>query len=154
MRAISDHDLKKLKAATRLSVTRAGGSDAFEHVTRVRQGQLSKYGLASDEHMASFMPIDVAIEADIEGGQPVIVEAMAKLLGYRLVREDAAAAETALSHRDISALNAEAGDVTRAALGALEDGRIDAREKRDLMQHLADLKAQIAQVEGKLGGGA
>ncbi|PYB71290.1 phage regulatory CII family protein [Rhizobium wuzhouense] len=154
MRAVSDKDLKTLKAATRLSVTRAGGSDAFEHVTRVRQGQISKYGLASDEHMASFMPIDVALEADIEGGSPVIVEAMAKLLGYRLVREDVPEPETGLTHRDISALNAEAGDVTRLAIEALDDGRLDAREKRDLMEQLAELKAQIAAVEGKIGGGA
>lgn len=154
MRVISDRDLKKLKAATRFSVDGAGGSEEFQKATRVRQGQLSKYGLAGDEHMETFVPIDVAVEADLEAGSPIITEMMAKLQGYRLVRDEAEAPEAGLTHRDISALNAEVGDVTRLAIEALDDGRVDAREKRDLMRELTDLKAQIAVIEGKLGSGA
>lgn len=154
MRVISERDLKKLKAATRFSVDGAGGSEEFQKATRVRQGQLSKYGLAGDEHMETFMPIDVAVEADLEAGSPVITEMMAKLQGYRLVRDEAEAPEAGLTHRDISALNAEVGDVTRLAIEALDDGKVDAREKRDLMRELTDLKAQIAVIEGKLGSGA
>jgi len=154
VRVISERDLKKLKAATRFSVDGAGGSEEFQKATRVRQGQLSKYGLAGDEHMETFMPIDVAVEADLEAGSPVITEMMAKLQGYRLVRDEAEAPEAGLTHRDISALNAEVGDVTRLAIEALDDGKVDAREKRDLMRELTDLKAQIAVIEGKLGSGA
>lgn len=154
MRVISDRDLKKLKAATRFSVDGAGGSEEFQKATRVRQGQLSKYGLAGDEHMETFVPIDVAVEADLEAGSPIITEMMAKLQGYRLVRDEAETPEAALTHRDISALNAEVGDVTRLAIEALDDGKVDAREKRDLMRELTDLKAQIAVIESKLGSGA
>lgn len=154
MRVISDRDLKKLKAATRFSVDGAGGSEEFQKATRVRQGQLSKYGLAGDEHMETFVPIDVAVEADLEAGSPIITEMMAKLQGYRLVRDEAEAPEAGLTHRDISALNAEVGDVTRLAIEALDDGKVDAREKRDLMRELTDLKAQIAVIESKLGSGA
>ncbi len=154
MRVISDRDLKKLKAATRFSVDGAGGSEEFQKATRVRQGQLSKYGLAGDEHMETFVPIDVAVEADLEAGSPIITEMMAKLQGYRLVRDEAEAPEAGLTHRDISALNAEVGDVTRLAIEALDDGKVDAREKRDLMRELTDLKAQIALIESKLGSGA
>lgn len=153
MRVISDRDLKKLKAATRFSVDGAGGSEEFQKATRVRQGQLSKYGLAGDEHMETFVPIDVAVEADLEAGSPIITEMMAKLQGYRLVRDEAEAPEAGLTHRDISALNAEVGDVTRLAIEALDDGKVDAREKRDLMRELTDLKAQIAVIESKLGSG-
>lgn len=154
MRVISDRDLKKLKAATRFSVDGAGGSEEFQKATRVRQGQLSKYGLAGDEHMETFVPIDVAVEADLEAGSPIITEMMAKLQGYRLVRDEAETQEAGLTHRDISALNAEVGDVTRLAIEALDDGKVDAREKRDLMRELTDLKAQIAVIESKLGSGA
>jgi hypothetical protein len=154
VRVISDRQSMQLKAATRRAIDMAGGSDSFEHVTRVRQGQLSKYGLAGEEHAATFVPIDVALEADMEAGAPVITEMMAKLQGYRLVRDEADAPEAGLTHRDISALNAEVGDVTRLAIEALDDGKVDAREKRDLMRELTDLKAQIAVIEGKLGGGA
>lgn len=153
MRVISDRQAMQLKAATRRAIDMAGGSDSFEHVTRVRQGQLSKYGLAGEEHAATFAPIDVALEADIEAGTPIITEMMAKLQGYRLVREKADEPETGLTHRDISVLNAELGDVSRLALEALEDGKVDARERRDLLSELADLKRQLAIVEGKLGGG-
>jgi hypothetical protein len=144
----------QLKAATRRAIDMAGGSDSFEHVTRVRQGQLSKYGLAGEEHAATFAPIDVALEADIEAGAPIITEMMAKLQGYRLVRETEDVPETGLTHRDISILNAELGDVSRMAIEALDDGKIDARERKDLLSELADLKKQLAVVEGKLGGGA
>lgn len=154
MRVISDRQAMQLKAATRRAIDMAGGSDSFEHVTRVRQGQLSKYGLAGEEHAATFAPIDVALEADIEAGAPLITEMMAKLQGYRLVRDKADQPEEGLTHRDISALNAELGDVSRVALDALDDGKVDARERRDLMRELGDLKAQIALIEGKLGGGA
>ncbi|MFN3833754.1 MAG: hypothetical protein ACK4SQ_16130 [Allorhizobium sp.] len=153
MRVISERDLKKLKAATRFSVDGAGGSEEFQKATRVRQGQLSKYGLAGEEHMETFVPIDVAVEADLEAGSPIITEMMAKLQGYRLVRDEAETPEAGLTHRDISALNAEVGDVTRLAIEALDDGKVDAREKRDLMRELTDLKAQIAVIESKLGSG-
>lgn len=154
MRVISDRQAMQLKAATRRAIDMAGGSDSFEHVTRVRQGQLSKYGLAGEEHAATFAPIDVALEADIEAGTPIITEMMAKLQGYRLVRDTADEPENGLTHRDISALNAELGDVSRLALEALEDGKVDARERKDLLAEIADLKRQISLVEGKLGGGA
>lgn len=154
MRVISDRQSMQLKAATRRAIDMAGGSDAFEHVTRVRQGQLSKYGLAGEDHAACFAPIDVALEADIEAGSPIITEMMAKLQGYRLVRETAELPDAGLTHRDISGLNAELGDVSRLALEALDDGKIDARERRDLLAELDGLKKQIALVEGKLGGGA
>ena len=115
--------------------------------------RLAGDGLAGEEHAATFAPIDVALEADIEAGAPIITEMMAKLQGYRLVRETEDVSETGLTHRDISILNAELGDVSRMAIEALDDGKIDARERKDLLSELADLKKQLAVVEGKLGGG-
>jgi hypothetical protein len=81
VRVISDKQALALKAATRRAVDMAGGSDSFQHVTRVGQGQLSKYGLTGEDHQSSFMPIDIALEADLEAGSPVIIEKLAALMG-------------------------------------------------------------------------
>ncbi len=154
MRSISDKQGKALKAATRRALDMAGGPESFQHTTRVRQGQLSKYAAPSDEHADSFMPLDIALEADLEAGAPIIVEQLARMQGYRLVRIEQEPDGQELSHRDLSALHIEFADVVRVAHDALEDGHTDAGERRRIGRELSELKKAIAVIEGKIGGGA
>ncbi|MDI6834863.1 MAG: hypothetical protein QMD99_03995 [Rhizobiaceae bacterium] len=154
MRAISDRIAKALKAATRRSIDMAGGPEAFQHVTRVRQGSLSKYGLPGEEHEASFIPIDIALEADLEAGSPIITAELARLLGYRLVPAEAEPRAPGLTHRDVSRLSLEFDDVRRAAAEALEDDHVDHGERRAIRRQVDELKRALAEFEGKLGEGA
>ena len=135
MRAISDDHRKKLKAATRRAVKSAGGGDSFAHVTRVSESQLSKYGLASEEHQDAFAPIDVALEADIEAGSPIIATALAAAQGFRLVRKNAETDDHCLGYADISQIGvAFSSFQTRMHEALADDGRVDEAERRKILK--------------------
>ncbi|TCT37275.1 hypothetical protein [Martelella mediterranea] len=137
MRSISDKTIQMLKAVCRRAVDISGGPENFQHCTRVGQAQLSRYTLPSPDFAKYLMPIDVALEADLEAGMPIIVSELARLQGYRLVRDDVAHDVEALAYRDIGELNRGFGALLNAAFEALEDGNVDPREKR-VLQRLLD----------------
>jgi hypothetical protein len=89
LRASSPEEHLALKSAVKRCAKLAGGAASVQHMTRVGEAELSRY--ASSEHGDRHCPIDVAIDLDREAGHPVILEAMAALLGYRLVPADEAA---------------------------------------------------------------
>jgi len=152
VRAISDKQALALKAATRRAVDMAGGSESFQYVTRVGQGQLSKYGLTGEDHQSSFMPIDIALEADLEAGSPVIIEKLAALMGYRLVRDDTAQEAKSLALADVARLSARVGAFAETAVDALDDGHVSAGEERDLLRELNKIRTQLTAIETKFGG--
>lgn len=139
MRTISDKQGLTLKAATRRAVDMAGGGEAFSRVTRIKAGNISKYGSTNEEHEETFMPIDVAVEADLEAGSPIILSAMAEMAGYRLVPADAAPVVTQaapLGLLDALAIANEAGDVVRAITEAVADGRVDGSDERTITREI------------------
>lgn len=135
MRSISDDHRKKLKAATRRAIKAAGGGDSFAHVTRVSESQLSKYGLATEEHEDAFIPVDVALEADLEAGTPVIASALAAAQGFRLVRDGDARDSRLLGFADISEIGvAFAAFQARMHEALADDGRVDEGERRKILR--------------------
>jgi len=135
VRAISDDDRQKLKAATRRAVKSAGGGDSFAHVTRVSESQLSKYGLASDEHQDAFIPVDVALEADVEAGSPIIATALAAAQGFRLVRNASPVDDHSLGFADISQISVAFSSFhTRMHEALADDGRVDEAERRRILK--------------------
>lgn len=124
-RPTSDHDRARLKGATKRAIDRAGGGTALSAQTRVEPPALSKYAATQEEH---FMPIDVACDADLAAGAPVILSAMAATQGFRLMPiGDVAPAFTATM---VGSLIRETGDVSAAILEAMADGRVTAAERR------------------------
>lgn len=157
MRTISDKQGKTLKAATRRSLDQAGGGDAFQHVTRVRANALSSYASANEDKADKFMPVDVAIECDLEANSPIIVAAMAAMLGYKLVPCDAVFATSdreSVTARDALRIAREAADVVRAIDEATQDNCIDARERRDINGEIDDLVKVLQCVQRRIGGDA
>ncbi|WP_180897338.1 hypothetical protein [Martelella soudanensis] len=142
MRPTSEDNRARLKAATRRAIRAAGGGDSFQHVTRVAEAQLSKYGLASEDHAETFIPVDVALDADLEAGSPIITTAMAQAQGFRLVRAEREDAEHRLEFCDISALGMSFSDLQRALHEALaDDGSVDESERR-IIQRCGDRLAR------------
>jgi hypothetical protein len=125
-RPTTDHDRARLKGATRRSVERAGGGTALAAHTRVEPPALSKYAAP---HEDAFVPIDVACDADMAAGAPVILSAMAATLGFRLVPIEGEPAP-AIGPAMVGRLIRETGDVSAAVLEALADGRITPAERR------------------------
>lgn len=154
MRTISEQEQRSLKSATDGAYALAGGISNILPFTRVGTSTLSKYASFNDEHHDSFMPIDVVIEVERKAQTPTIIRQAAALLGFELValravRDGDVQAVTAMdAHRVMS----ETMDVSQAVLSALEDGRIDAGERkliakevREAMRALQDL---LCKVEG------
>ena len=141
MRTVSEEEVRTLKGATEAACKLGGGVTNFALLTRVNVATLSKYASINEEYRESLMPVDVAIEADRWAKSPVIVSAMAKALGYRLVPDDEAglAAPGRLTERDAHTVLSEAMDVTRETLAAVEDGHADALERKKIRKELLEL---------------
>lgn len=157
MRTISDKQGMTLKAATRRSLDQAGGGDAFQHVTRVKANALSSYASANEEKGSTFMPVDVAVECDMEANSPIIVSAMAAMLGYKLVPCDEGRTVTnreTVTARDALRIAREAADVVRAIDEATQDDHIDARERRDINGEIDELVKVLQCVQRRIGGDA
>lgn len=152
MREIGEEELKKLKSATHLGLKLAGGPDSFESVTRVRQGQLSKYASKDGAHGDYFMPIDIALECDRMAGQPVIIGKLAQMLGYSLVKDASHAPVKGVTDRDINALSAEVGDFLRTYHEASEDDHLDSAERRQLRIELGEVIRKATEISEKLEG--
>lgn len=158
-RAITQDECNGLKAAFRQSLGLAGGGQ-FEKRTRVRGGQLSKYGAPEDwatdpkERIGNFPGIDVAVECDREALSPNIVGAMAELLGFHLVpiHDEAPGATAPVDHRDALILANEAADAVRELTLALDDGRMDAAEKLAVLKQLGELNRQTHNLIKRVGG--
>ena len=140
-----------MKAAVRRALDRAGGGDSFCHATRVGAPALSNYASArmADTHA----PLDVALDLDLDIGEPVIAAQLARLQGYRLVPIGEGQGEDAPALTDIAAVGGEAGDVVRQALEYLADGRLDASERASLRVEIDELSAALNRLATKVGGG-
>ncbi|WP_421581111.1 phage regulatory CII family protein [Shinella sp. M31] len=155
MRTISDKQGLTLKAATRRSLDQAGGGDAFQHVTRVKANALSSYASANDEKADKFIPVDVAVECDIEANSPIIASAMAAMLGFKLVPLDGSDDHRQpVSARDALKIAREASEVVRAIDEATQDDVIDASERKDINREIDDLIKALQCVQRRVGGGA
>lgn len=152
MRTISDRQGMTLKAATRRAIEIAGGARSFAAVTRIKEGNLSKYGSPNEDHAETFMPIDVAVEADMEAGSPIILSAMAEMLGYKLVplagSDDDANAVTAADALNIAN---EAGDVVRSITEALADGKVCAADRKEITRQGDEAVKALKTVLKKVG---
>jgi len=148
LRTISEQEQRSLKAATDGAYVLGGGISCLLPFTRVGVSTLSKYASYNDEHHDSFIPTDVAIEIDRRAKSPVIVRAMAALLGFDLVPVAASDTELSqsplpLSEKDAHRVMSESMDVSQAILTALDDGRIDALERRGIAKELREsIRAQ------------
>lgn len=154
MRSISDKEALTLKAGFRRSLDQAGGGDAFQHATRMKAANLSKCGSANEDNMDKFVGIDVAVECDREAGSPIIVGAMAAMLGFQLVPagQDVSGA-AAITHRDALTISNEAADVVRTITEALEDGKVDLYERDQIVNQADELIKALHAIVKRIGGG-
>jgi len=141
-----------LKAATRRAIEIAGGARSFAAVTRIKEGNLSKYGSPNEEHAETFMPIDVAVEADMEAGSPIILSAMAEMLGYKLVPMAAAADDPdVITQADALTVANEMSDVIRVITTALADGRACAADRKDITREADEAVKALKLILKKVG---
>lgn len=137
MRLISSELTAMLKGATDACFRLGGGVTSLALLTRVGVSTLSKYASNGDEHVDVLVPVDVAVEADMRAGTPVIVSEMARQLGFRLEPlEQRIAIAEALTEADVLRIMDKSADIWRMAREAFADGRLDTLERRELGQQL------------------
>lgn len=141
MREISEKQAAALKGVTARALKLAGGAGVVQHSTRINEATLSKCASASPDNEKTFAAIDVAVEIDMLAQSPVIVGAMAEMLGFRLVPSEAASeAARPLTLHDALVIANEAADVVKAITEALaDDGEIDASENRVITREVDEL---------------
>lgn len=151
IRPTSDHDRLRLKAATGQAIARAGGGVVLSQGTRVEPPALSKY--KAPHEADHFMPIDVACDADMKAGAPIILSAMAATLGYVVTPADRDAGPLTLEM--VGEVICESGDVAPVILDALADGRLSPAEcaaiERECNEALEALWRVRSAVRGECG---
>ena len=157
MRTISEQEQRSLKSATDGAYMLSGGISCIVPFTRVGVSTLSKYASFGEEHADSFMPIDVVIEVDRRAQTPTIIKAAAGLLGYELVPASSASGKSSdsapLTEMDAHRVMSEAMDVSKSIVTALEDGRIDAGERREITKEVREAIRALENVLRRLEAG-
>ncbi|SDA39200.1 phage regulatory CII family protein [Sinorhizobium sp. NFACC03] len=154
IRTISDEEIRTLKADTEACYKLGGGVTGFEPLTRVTTGKLSEYASFDERNKKRLIPIDVAIEADRRAKSPVIVKAMARLLGFDLTPMSQRERSTALTEADAHRVLYEATDVARAILDAFRDGNVDALDRKTIRKELREAIRALEEVDAGLDEGA
>lgn len=137
-RPTSDHDRAALKAAVARAVRRAGGPTALATQTRGTIATISRHAAAHDDD--HYMPVDVAADADMAAGAPIILTALAAIEGYTLRRADAA---VHFCPGMVGALIRETADVSASVLEAMADGVMTPRERSAVMVEIDEALAAL-----------
>lgn len=149
IRPTSDHQREKLKSATKRSIDRAGGGSALAAQTRVEAAQLSKYQARHEE--TAFIPLDVALDADLAAGAPVILSAMASIQGYSIAPIEGAGGK--LTHSLVGSIIRETGEVSAAALEMLATGNMSVNMRSALAKELDEALAALWQLRAAVREG-
>ncbi|AJY47057.1 hypothetical protein [Martelella endophytica] len=153
-RLLTQRAVDGLREASRRSVVQGGGPEKFQYSTRVKQSLISKcWSHDPSRKGQTVMAIDVAVEADMEAGAPVIVSEMARLLGYRLVRDDGVdSAGGGLDIADIGAFQEAFHALSQSMIQAVADGKVDPREAAEILEKYANFMRVAHAVESKTHG--
>lgn len=149
LRASTPAERLALKAAVKRASKLAGGAASVQHVTRVCESDLSRY--AGAEYEDRHCPVDVALDLDREAGHPVILSALAAILGYRLVAAEGAG-DGGIGAADIAALFQENAEFAEAA--AAGASRITATELGRIERGAERAVAAVRRVEALARAGA
>lgn len=150
-RKIKPEECLELKAMTRRALEMARPTK-LALVTRVDAPTLVNYGAVSQHNC--LMPIDIAIDVCRDLGAPLIVEEMARLLGFRLVPLDQAEGDGGeVGYADLAAVSKESNDVVSKLADALADGPLDGAERREVRKEIAEDIATLYRLDRKIAGG-
>lgn len=136
-----------LKTYTRQLIHAVGDLDAAASCCRVGRSSLGNY---QDHDSDQCMPIDVALALEQVAGKPILTGAIARAQGYTLTRPDADAAQD-IGHT-VAAVARHAGEASARFMEAASDGRIDSRERGDLLRHAEQLREAADAMTAALAG--
>jgi len=128
----------QLRRVLRALVSNAGSAKVLATATRVNDAAISRY-LA--DHQPEEMPVDVALDAMVLSGSPILVAWLAAQIGYEIV-EAGSRTGAGINHGHAMDLVRKAGDAAGSIVDALADGKITPSEDREMVNYLnAGMKA-------------
>lgn len=152
MRAANDHQRAALKAATRHALRQCGGGSLAQDATRVNAAALSKYG--SGDWPENHVPLDVALDLDLDAGEPVILSALAREEGFALQRIETSDTPPDYGFSPLGALaglTREHADLIAALVAAAADGVLTETEIRAIEAEAYELQSQLSRLLTVLG---
>ena len=153
IRKTSDATRAFLKTVSRRVIECCGGVSSAESITRVNNSHLSKYQSRSEDNAGTFMPIDVALDLDMDCGEPIITRAMAESQGFRLVINDTSDDELPCAQKllnKVSTISHSHADLTQALIVAASDGEITPNEVTDIEKALLNIRTEMINVDRQL----
>lgn len=145
---LADDMSRAIKAATARLIYKAGGPGAAALVCRASPQVLYEY--ISPNRLDRVIPVHVAMQLETFVGEAIVTGTLARLQGYTLARPDADAAQDI--GRTVAAVSRLAGEATARFVEAASDGRIDTRERADLMRHAEQLGEAADAMKAALAG--
>lgn len=145
--ASSIEQRSQLRRVLRALVSNSGGGKGLASVTRVNEAAISRY-LA--DHQAEEMPVDVALDAMILSGSPILVAWLAAQIGYEIV-EAGSRSGAGIHHGHAMELVRKAGDAAGSIVDALADGKITPSEDREMVNNLNAMMKAIQDAMRALG---
>lgn len=136
MRSLNREQYLLVKAATRTLIKNCGGLESAATMTRVGTSSLSDYCSVEKEDV--FIPLDVALDLQIESGTFPLTEALAALSGGSFTPADAQAANPNLTIA-AAGMMGETADAIKSISESMKDGKITPREKKDITKQIQDV---------------
>lgn len=135
-----------LKAAFDRALDLAGGPTSFQYETRVVVGHLAKY---SNPHEPLYPPIDVCLDVDLKAREPAVLNALALLEGFSLVRNAPAETEQPWAH-EMGDLAKEIGELLAALGAAAADDEVDLQEALTCLKEGYEAKRKLDELIQRL----
>lgn len=117
-----------IKTGLTLLVRELGGVEAAASVIGRNPGRISD---AQSRAKPDMLPADQVAALEAVAGKPLVTAAMARGLGFRLVRDGVRAEDDALIPARLGEVMADLGALIQTVSHAVADGRLDARERAD-----------------------
>lgn len=122
---------RRIKAATKILIERAGGQTYAAEVLGISQSKISEY--ASFHHPDRFMRADLVARLEAFVGEPIVTRELADQSSYDLQARAASTTPVDLPHAFARAMK-EMADVQVSATTAMADGRADASERAEMIK--------------------
>lgn len=154
MRSISVKTAAALKTSTQAAYDAVGGPLQAADLLGVGSPALSKYASLDPQWSERFIRIDLALDLDRRSGHPFILTTMAREAGFQLVRDEVPdAGDVTICPLSLLRLDRILDDVVDEVAAAIEDGKADAHERREIRKRIGAAKKALGKLDALMAGG-
>jgi hypothetical protein len=143
--------LAGLKTALHLLVQKLGGVEAAASVIGRNAGRISD---ATSRASDTMLPAHQVVALEAVAHEPLVTAAMARALGYRLIRDGVAAEPDTLIPARLGAVAQDVGALMQTVASAVADGVVEERERAEALSILDEARASLELLAAAVRRGA